>query len=174
MRWALNSSVVVMTIGLILVLTGSARAQDDGGQSNASLKGTFRFSMVKTCTDAVIGSTTQFYFNGTMAYDGSGSAKLAQQGMLVLPGSAPLSFEEFAELTYSPKPNGSFIQEGTFIAADHSYTVTGARLIGQMDAQGSVVMFSGPIPSEKETVTTSGGGVSQYFCGASGTAVRIR
>lgn len=174
MRWALNSSVVVLTIGLILASIGSARAQDDGGQSHASLKGTFRFSLVKTCTDAVIGSTTQFYFNGTMVYDGSGSVKLAQQGTLIIPGSTALVFEEMGELTYLLKPNGNYLQEGTIIGTDHSYTVTGARLMGQIDAQGSVLMLNGPIPPERETVTSSGGGVSQYVCGASGTAVRLR
>jgi hypothetical protein len=170
----ISSNLVAMTIGLVLLLTGSVQAQDDGRESNASLKGTFRFSTVKTCTDAVIGSTTQLYFNGTLVYDGSGSAKLTQRGTLVVPGSTSVSFEETADLTYFLKPNGSLVQEGTFVASDHSYTVTGTRMIGQLDAQGSVVMFSGPIPSEKETVTSSGGGVSQYFCGASGTAVRMR
>ena len=172
--WGVNSRMVAMATGLVLLVTGAARAQNDRTESPASLKGTFRFNTVKTCTDVVIGSTTHFYFNGTIIYDGSGSAKLTQQGTLVLPGSTALSFEEMAELTYLLKPNGSFVQEGTFVAADHSYTVTGVRMIGQIDARESVVILSGTIPPEKETVTTSGGGVSQYFCGASGTAVRIR
>lgn len=172
--WGVNSSLVAIPIALVLLLNGSAGAQDDRGESTASLKGTFRFSMVKTCTDIVMGSTTHLYFNGTLVYDGSGSAKLTQQGTLVLPGSTSSSFEETAELTYLLKPNGSFVQEGTFSAADHSYTITGVRMLGQIDTQGSVMMLSGPIPPEKETVTTPGGGVSQYFCGASGTAVRIR
>ena len=170
----ISSNLVAMIIGLVLLLTGSVQAQDDGRESNASLKGMFRFSTVKTCTDVVIGSTVHFYFNGNIIYDGSGSAKLTQQGTLVLPDSTPLSFEETADLTYFLKPNGSLVQKGTFVASDHSYTVTGTRMIGQIDAQGSVVVLSGPIPPERETVTSSGGGVSQYFCGASGTAVRIR
>lgn len=170
----ISSNLVAMTVGLVLLVTGAVQAQDDGRESNASLRGTFRFSTVKTCTDAVIGSTTHFYFNGTIIYDGTGSAKLTQRGTLVLPGSPSLSFEEVAELIYRLKPNGSFVQEGTFTATDHSYTLTGSRMIGQIDAQGSVTMLSGPIPPEKETVTTSGGAVSQYLCGASGMAVRIR
>lgn len=169
-----SNGILAMTIGLVLLLTGATQAEDDRSESNTSLKGTFKFSTVRTCTDAVIGSTTHFYFNGTIVYDGNGSAKLTQQGTLVLPGSTSLSIEELADLTYLLKPNGSFVQEGIVTAADHSYTVTGARMIGQIDAQGSVVMLSGPIPPEKETVAISGGGVSQYFCGASGTAVRIR
>lgn len=169
-----SNNLVAMTIGLALLVTGAVQAQDDGRESNASLRGTFRFSIVKTCTDAVIGSTTQLYFNGTLIYEGSGSAKLTQQGTLVLPGSTPVSFEETADLTYFLKPNGSLVQEGTFVAADRAYTVTGVRMVGQIDAQGTIVMLSGPIPSEQETVTTAGGVISQYFCGASGTAIRMR
>ncbi len=169
-----SNNLVAMTIGLALLVTGAVQAQDDGRESNASLRGTFRFSIVKTCTDAVIGSTTQLYFNGTLIYDGSGFAKLTQQGTLVLPGSTPVSFEETADLTYFLKPNGSLVQEGTFVAADRAYTVTGVRMVGQIDAQGTIVMLSGPIPSEQETVTTAGGVISQYFCGASGTAIRMR
>lgn len=174
MMQRLGNSIMAMAIGLALLSTGTTRAEEDGGESNGSLKGTFRFSTVKTCTDVIIGSITHFYVNGTIVYDGTGSATLTQRGTLVLPGSPSLSFEEVAELIYRLKPNGSFVQEGTFTATDHSYTLTGSRMIGQIDAQGSVTMLSGPIPPEKETVTTSGGAVSQYLCGASGMAVRIR
>ncbi len=174
MMWRVNSNLVATTIGLILLLTGSAWAQGDEDETNASLIGTFRFSAVKTCTDAVIGSTTHFYFNGTIIYDGRGSAKLAQQGTLILPGSTALSFEETADMNYRMKPDGSVVQEGTVIAGDHSYTITGVRMIGQIDLQGSIAILSSPIPPEQETVTTSGGGASRYFCSTSGTAVRVR
>jgi hypothetical protein len=173
MMWGIHRARSAMIVGLVLLLTGVAWAEDDRGESG-SLKGTFRFSTVKTCTDAVLGSTIHFYFNGTIIYDGSSSAKLTQQGTVVLPGATSTSFEETAELNYLLKANGSFVQEGPFIAADHSYTITGVRMIGQIDAQGSAVMLSSPIPAEKESVTTSGGGVTQYFCGASGIAVRMR
>lgn len=129
---------------------------------------------MKTCTDAVIGSTTHFYFNGTSIFDGTGFAKLTQRGTLVLPGSTSVSFEETADLTYFLKSNGSLVQEGTFVAADRSYTVTGVRMVGQIDAQDTIVMLSGPIPPEQETVTTARGVISQYFCGASGAAIRMR
>ncbi len=169
-----SNGLLSMTIGVALLLTGTTQAEEYRGESNTSLKGTFRFSTVKTCTDTVIGSTTHFYFNGTLIYDGSGSAKLTQQGTLVLPGSTSVLFEETADLTYFLKPNGSLVQEGTFVAADRSYTVTGVRMAGQIDAQGTIVMLSGPIPPEQETVTTAGGVISQYFCGALGTAIRMR
>jgi hypothetical protein len=171
---AINSSILAIAMGLVLLLTGAAWAEDGPGNPQESLNGTFRFSAVKTCTDAVLGSTVHFYFNGTIVYDGNGSATLTQQGTVVLPGSTATAFEENGELTYVLKPNGSFVQIGTFLAADRSYIITGARMIGQIDRQGSVVMLSGPIPSEKETVTMAGGGVSHYFCGATGTAVRMR
>ncbi|MBX3307848.1 MAG: hypothetical protein KF751_17530 [Nitrospira sp.] len=174
MTWGLNSRRGAITIGLILFLMGAAQAEDGRGQSNTPLEGAFRFSTVKTCTDVVIGSTAHFYFNGTIIYDGSGSAKLTQQGTLVLPGSTSMSFEETADLTYFLKPNGSLVQEGTFVAADRSYTITGVRMVGQIDAQGTIVMLNGPIPPEQETVTAAGGVISQYFCGASGTAIRMR
>lgn len=169
-----NRSIAAIALGLVLLLTGVARAEDGPGELNNALKGLFRFSVVKTCTEAVLGSTVHFYFNGAIVYDGTGSAKLTQQGTVVLPGSIATLFEESAQLNYVLKQNGSFVQQGTFVAVDHSYTITGARMIGQIDAQGSVIMLSGPIPAEQEIVTSSGGSVSQYLCGASGTAVRIR
>ncbi len=169
-----NRSIAAIALGLVLLLTGVARAEDGPGELNNALKGLFRFSVVKTCTEAVLGSTVHFYFSGAIVYDGTGSAKLTQQGIVVLPGPIATSFEESAQLNYVLKQNGSFVQQGTFVAVDHSYTITGARMIGQIDAQGSVIMLSGPIPAEQEIVTSSGGSVSQYLCGASGTAVRIR
>jgi hypothetical protein len=170
----LTSTVSAMTVCLVLLLTGSALAEDDRGESNASLKGTFRFSTVKTCTDTSTGSMFHFYFSGTILYDGNGSAQLTQRGTSVLPGSPPTSFEETAVLTYLVKPNGSFTQEGTFVAADRSYTLTGAKMTGQIDVQRSVLTLSAAIPSEKETMTIPGKGGSEYFCGASGTGVRMR
>ncbi|MBH0193496.1 MAG: hypothetical protein HP492_17370, partial [Nitrospira sp.] len=84
------------------------------------------------------------------------------------------SFEETGDLTYTVKPNGSFTQEGTFTATDQSYTLTGPKMTGQIDAQGSVLIISAAIPPVKETLTFAGGGFSERFCAASGTAVRIR
>ncbi len=170
----LTSTVLALTACLTALPTGSALAQDTRSDSAASLNGTFRFSMVKTCTDNATGSTAHFYLDGTITYDGYGSAQLTQQGTLVLPGPTSTSFEETAELTYTVKPNGSFSQEGTFRAIDRSYALTGVKMSGHIDPHGSVLIFSAAIPPEKETVTMPGRGVSEYLCGASGTAVRIR
>jgi hypothetical protein len=167
-------TVLALTACLATLLTLSALAEDNHSDSASSLTGTFRFSIVKTCTDSTIGSTAHFYITGTIIYDGHGSAQLTQQGTLVLPGPTSTSFEETAELTYAVKPNGSFSQEGTFRAVDRSYTLTGVKMNGHIDPYGSVLIFSAAIPPEKETVTMPGRGSSEYLCGASGTAVRIR
>jgi hypothetical protein len=170
----LTCTALVLTAGLATLPAFSALAEDNHRDSTTSLTGTFRFSIVKTCTDSTIGSTAHFYVDGTIVYDGHGSAQLTQQGTLVLPGPTSTSFEETAELTYAMKPHGSFSQEGTFRAVDRSYTLTGVKMNGHIDSQGSVLIFSAAIPPEKETVTMPGRGSSEYLCGASGTAVRIR
>ncbi len=170
----LTNIMLALTASLTALPIGSATAEENRSESTASLKGTFRFTTVKTCTDSAIGSTLHFYLNGTIAYDGHGAAQLIQQGTLILANPTPLSFEETAELTYTVKPNGSFSQEGTFRAVDQSYTLTGSKMIGHLDPQGSVLIFNAVIPPEKEIVRVPGGGVTGYVCGASGTAVRIR
>lgn len=166
--------LLALMAGLTSIPTLSAFAQDTPSNSTTSLNGTFRFSTVKTCTDSATGSTAHFYLDGTIVYDGHGSAQLTQQGTLVLPGPNSTSFEETAELTYTVKPNGGFSQEGSFHAVDRSYTITGIKMSGYIDPHGSVLIFNAAIPPEKETVTMPGRGVSEYLCGASGTAVRVR
>jgi hypothetical protein len=169
----LTCTVLALTACLATFPTLSALAEDTHSESATSLKGTFRFSMVKTCADSTTGSTAHFYINGTIVYDGQGSGHLAQQGTLVLPNPTSTSFEETAELTYTVKPHGGFSQEGTFHAVDKSYTLTGAKMSGHIDPYGSVLILSA-VPSAKEMLVIPGRGVSEYLCGASGTAVRIR
>ena len=170
----LTCTALVLTACLNTLPAFSALAEDNRSDSATSLKGTFRFSIVKTCTDSTIGSTAHSYIDGTIIYDGHGSAQLTQQGTVVLPGSSSTSFDETAELTYAVKPNGSFSQEGTFRAVDRSYTLTGVKMTGHIDSHGSVLIFSAAIPPEKETITMPGRGLFDSLCGASGTAVRIR
>lgn len=170
----LTSIVLALAATFSTLPIGSSMAQDTRNESTASLKGTFRFTAVKSCTSNVVSSPLHFYFAGTIDYDGHGTARLTQQGTLVLPDPSLTSFEETAELTYAMKPNGSFTQEGTFRAVDQSYTLTSAKMIGHMDPHGSVLIFHAASPAEKETVKTPGGGILEYLCGASGTAVRIR
>jgi hypothetical protein len=77
-------------------------------------------------------------------------------------------------MTYEVKRNGSFTQEGIFTATNGSYTLTGAKVVGQIDSQGSVLILSAAIPPVLETLSFSGGGSSERSCGGVGTAVRIR
>jgi hypothetical protein len=165
---------LAVAASLILLALGPALAEDERGDSNASLDGRFRLTMNKTCTDTATGSTVHIYFSGVIAYDGNGIASLKERGTIFLPGPSSFPFEETATLTYDVKPNGSFIQEGTFTATDGSYTLTGVKIHGQMDSQRSVLILSAAIPPVKETLTFPGGGFTERYCGSSGTAVRIR
>lgn len=63
-------TVLALTACLATFPTLSALAEDTYSESATSLKGTFRFSMVKTCTDNATGSTAHFYIDGTIVYDG--------------------------------------------------------------------------------------------------------
>jgi len=170
----LTCIVLALAVNLSTLPIEAAMAQDIRNESTTSLKGTFRFTAVKSCTSSAVTSPLHFYFNGIIDYDGHGVARLTQQGTLVLADPRLMSFEETAELTYTVKPNGSFTQEGTFRAVDQSYTHTGTKMTGQMDPHGSVLTLNAASPPEKETVTGPGGVISEYLCGASGTAVRIR
>lgn len=170
----LVSTALVIAMYLTLLLIGSASAEAAGDVSNTSLNGTFRFSMVKTCADTTIGSTFHLYVSGTIVYDGNGSARLTQQGTLILPGLSPTSFEETATLTYEVQSNGSFTQEGTFVATDKSYSITGVKMEGGLDTHGSVLIFSSTVPFKKETLAVPGRGLSESFCGTSGTGVLMR
>ncbi len=167
---------LAVAAGLLLLFTGSALADDDErGASNASLRGKFRFNLNKTCTDSFNQSLVHTHFIGVTTYDGNGGATVTERGTLFLPATNTfLTFEETAVLTYQVKRNGTFTQEGTFTATDGSYTLTGAKLVGQIDAQGSVLALSAATPPVLETLSDLGGPFTQRSCGGLGTAVRIR
>lgn len=157
-----------------LALLVASPALADWSNPNEMLRGKYRLSMSKTCTDTATGSTVHLHFLGTTTYDGNGNARLTERGTIFLPGSFQVSFEETGDLTYTVKPNGSFTQEGTFTASDQSYTLTGAKIVGQIGTDGSVLTLGAAIPAVKETLAFPGGGFTERFCAASGTAVRIR
>ena len=170
----LNGASLAFAVSLILLVTGSAIADDEGGNSNASLKGKFRLSINKTCTDTATGSLVYIYFSGVITYDGNGHATLRERGTIFFPPSSSFdTFEETANLTYQVRPNGSFTREGTFTATDGSYTLTGVKSVGQIDEDASVLNLSGVIPPVLETLSFAGGGSSVRSCGTSGTEVRI-
>src|SRR5438874_2792936 len=101
-----------LAVCLVLLGTGSAIADDEPGNYNASLKGRYRiFSNVSSD-----GSTAHLYFIGVITYDGKGNAKMADRGTVIDNNSstAPSSFEETGIFTYEVKRDGSFTQLGTF------------------------------------------------------------
>lgn len=170
-----NIASLAFAVSLLVLVTGSAIAEDEGGGDlNAALKGKFRLSINKTCTDTATNSTVHIYFSGVTTYDGNGHATLTDRGTIFFGGTSYLAFEETANLTYEVKPNGSFIRKGTFTATDGSFTLTGVKQVGQIDADGSVLNLSGAIPPVLETLSFPGGGFSERFCGTSGTEVRIQ
>ena len=170
----LNGASLAFAVSLLLLVTGSATADDEGGSSNDSLKGKFRLSINKTCTDTVSQATVHLYFSGVTTYDGNGHAAITERGTIFFGGTFFGTFEETGDLTYEVKPNGSFIRKGTFTATDGSYTVTGVKQVGQINPDGSVLNLSGAIPPVLETLSFPGGGFTERKCGSSGTEVRIQ
>ena len=84
------------------------------------------------------------------------------------------SFEETGSFTYAVKHDGSFTQEGSFESNPKgSYTVTGVKWVGQISADGSVLIISGAIPPQL-SIFTSGGVAYERIGGFTATAVRIR
>jgi hypothetical protein len=156
---------------LVLLGTGSAIADDEPGNYNANLKGTYRiFSNVSSD-----GSTAHTYFIGVITYDGNGHARMVDRGTTIDSNSstAPSSFEETGMFEYKVKRDGSFTQEGSFTSNPvGSYTITGVKYVGQIGAQGSILILSAAIPLQPTTFM-SGGGSSVHYGSFTATAVRI-
>ena len=171
----LNGASLTVSACLFLLVTGTAIADDEQGHSNALLKGTYRiFSQVST-----VGSTAQLYFTGVITYDGHGHARMTDHGTVIdsnnqsNPPSAP-SFEETGTFTYAVKRDGSFTQEGSFTSNPEGlYTITGIKWVGQISAQGSVLILSGIIPPESSTFCDFRG-CTLRLGSFSATAVHIR
>lgn len=192
-----NGASLAVSICLVLLVTGSALAND-----NSLLKGKFRITIEKSCADVPdgfsisgppdfpfwqavgIGNMRQLYFTGIQTYDGHGHVMTTERGTLIFPGpyfqgsGTATAFEETGSWTYTVKHDGSFTQEGaSFTATDGSYTVTGTKIVGQISADGSVLILSAVTPPVVETLKFFSNGTlvgsTQRLCGASGTAVRI-
>jgi hypothetical protein len=167
----LNGASLAIAACLILLGTGSAIAYDEPGNYNASLKGTYRiFSNVSSD-----GSTAHLYFIGVITYDGNGHARMADRGTVIDSNNAtaPSSFEETGRFSYEVKRDGSFTQNGSFTSNPvGSYTITGVKWVGQIGAQGSILILSGAIPPEP-AIFTSGGVSSERLGSFTATAVRI-
>jgi hypothetical protein len=184
---------------LVSLVAGTAMAAN----SNHALKGTYRISINKSCADVQagftgltdpppnplnlfiqangVGSTPNLYFTGVQTYDSNGNVTTTERGMLISPGPyyqgtfAAAVFEETCSWTYTVHPDGSFTQLlNSCTANDGSYTVTGAKTVGQIDGGGSVLNLSAAIPPVVETIVFTAGGSSKRVCGEVGTAVRFK
>lgn len=155
---------------LVSLGTGSAIADDEYGNYNASLNGTYRiFTSLNN-----VGSTATLKFIGVITYDGKGHARMADRGTIIDSNAGTaFSFEETGEFTYKVKRDGSFTQEGAFTSNPvGDYVITGVNWVGQIGAQGSILILSGAIPPGPQ-IFTSGGVSSVRFGVITGTAVRI-
>jgi hypothetical protein len=156
---------------LVLLGTGSAIAADEPGNYNANLKGTYRiFSNVSSD-----GSTDHLYFTGVITYDGHGHATMEDRGTAIdsNASTAPSSFEETGTFEYKVKRDGSFTQSGFFESfPSGAYTITNVQWVGQIGAQGSILILSAAIPLQPTTFT-GGGGSSVHYGSFTATAVRM-
>lgn len=156
---------------LVLLGAGSAIASDEPGNYNANLKGTYRI-FSNASSD---GSTAHTYFIGVITYDGHGHARMADRGTAIdsNASTAPSSFEETGKFEYRVKRDGSFTQSGSFESdPPGSYVITNVQWVGQIGAQGSILILSAAIPLEPTTFT-GGGGSSVHYGSFTATAVRI-
>jgi hypothetical protein len=167
----LNSASLAVAACLVLLGTGSAIAFDEPGNYNANLKGRYRiFSNVSSD-----GSTAHLYFIGVITYDGRGHARMVDRGTTIDSNSsaAPSSFEETGTFEYKVKRDGSFTQSGSFESdPPGSYVITNVQWVGQIGAQGSILILSAAIPLQPTTFT-SGGSSSVRYGSFTATAVRI-
>ena len=168
----LNSASLAVAASFILLGTGSAIAYDEPGDYNANLKGRYRiFSNVSSD-----GSTAHTYFIGVITYDGRGHAKMVDRGTTIDSNSsaAPSSFEETGTFDYRVKRDGSFTQSGSFEGnPPASYTITNVQWVGQIGAQGSILILSAAIPLQPTTFFTNGEVPSVHYGSFTATAVRI-
>ena len=136
---------------LVSLSAGPAMAQNERGNPNALLKGTYRHmasgsgASVPTTSSSELGfnpwpdltargsgsAGDHTYFTGVITYDGMGHATETIQGIIIFtggfgPGSFPLlTFEENCDWTYVVNRDLSFSREGTCFG-----TTTGGRFAG--------------------------------------------
>lgn len=167
------------TVCLVMLLTGSAMADDERGDFNAFLKGKYQHSGSISCvtgdTPDSIGSgpPQHITFTGITIYDGHGTATVKEHG--IVSSGIPSSFEDTCSGKYEVNRNGSIRRESTCMGAGGSYKLSGIRWKGQVGVEGAVVNLSSAelvvqkleVPAESPTFT-------QYrICGGLETEVRI-
>jgi len=152
---------------LASLLAGPAMADDERGNPNALLKGTYRHMASGSCASAgaagfsefpflralAAGATGPGSFTGVITYDGNGHATETIRGIGLSngpydAGSSPvLTFEETCDWTYSVNRDGSFSREGICHGtttggqfAGDPYTLSDIKWVGQIAVGGKVLI----------------------------------
>jgi hypothetical protein len=125
----------IFAASLVLLVAGSATAQFDGGNSNSLLQGTYRYTMVVTCSRSgeftalpdlrPIGGGFQVtsHTTGLITYNGRGQAAVDQRGIIIFPGPysasqdvvtiGPIVWDQqHCDWKYKVKQDGTFTQGG--------------------------------------------------------------
>ena len=123
----------------VSLVAGSAMADDERGNPNALLKGTYRHSTIFHCATTPLGFTDDLVplggsnaggstnYTGVITYDGNGHAKMVNHGIAIFPGPYPQDGPSLAvvtfdrqncDWTYRVNPDRSFIQGGDCIGLD--------------------------------------------------------
>ena len=166
--WPRIGGIIMRTQGLIAstfaacllsLMAGSAIADNDSGNLNALLKGTYRYTMMVSCSQSAAftalpdlqpiggGGGNTAHTNGFLTYDGLGNVTVDQRGIVIAPG--PYSFGEM------PVSVGPVVWDKQH--CDWKYTVNRDRTFTQGD--GNCLGFDkyGPvefgIPGEQVVVT---------------------
>ena len=133
-QWCITS---IFAASLVLLVAGSATAQFDRGNSNSLLQGTYRYTMVVTCSRSgeftdlpdlrPIGGGFQVtsHTTGLITYDGRGHAAVDERGILISPGPypndslpehttiGPIVYDtKHCDWTYTMQGNRTFTQGG--------------------------------------------------------------
>jgi hypothetical protein len=153
----LNSTSLAVATCLILLVAGSACAEDVGS-INALLKGTYQYTMTVSCSSSGAftalpdlqpvggGGGSTAHTNGVLTYDGLGNVTVNQRGILINPG--PYSFGE-------PATVGPIVWERQ--QCNWRYRVNGDRTFTQGDGDCQGFDKYGPeefgIPGEQVTIT---------------------
>ena len=147
-------------ISLVTLMAWStlAIAEDERGNPNALLKGTYRYTMTASCSSSAAftalpdlqpvggGGASTTHTNGVLTYDGLGNGTVNQRGIVINPG--PYSFGE--PVTVRP-----IVWERQ--QCNWRYRVNGDRTFTQGDGDCVGVDKYGPeefgIPGEQVTIT---------------------
>jgi hypothetical protein len=147
-QWCITS---IFAASLVLLVAGSATAQFDRGNSNSLLQGTYRYTMVVTCSSSSEftalpdlrpiggGNAATSHATGLITYDGRGHATVDERGILISPGPypndsapehttiGPIVYDtKHCDWTYKVHGNRTFTQGGDCRGFDR----TGPELFG--------------------------------------------